>query len=124
MTFSRIIGTGHYLPRRVLTNQDLEKMVDTTDAWIRERTGIERRHLAAENETTVDLAEPAARAALAAAGVGAEQVDLIVFGTTTPDLVFPNCGALLQHRLGIRHCPAFSLEAACSGFIFALSVAD
>ncbi len=124
MKYSRIAGTGSHLPERVLTNADLERMVDTSDAWIRERTGIERRHIAAEGQTTVDLAEHAARRALEAAGKRPEEVDLIVFGTTTPDLVFPNCGALLQARLGIHACPALGLEAACSGFIFALSVAD
>ncbi len=124
MKYSRIAGTGSYLPERVVTNAELEKLVDTTDEWIRDRTGIERRHVAAEGQTTVDLAEQAARRALEAAGKRPEDVDLIVFGTTTPDLVFPNCGALLQARLGIRGCPALGLEAACSGFIFALSVAD
>jgi 3-oxoacyl-[acyl-carrier-protein] synthase-3 len=122
--YSRIVGTGSHLPEKILTNLDLERMVDTSDEWIRDRTGIERRHIAAPGETTVDLAEKAARRALDAAGVKAEDIDFLVFGTTTPDLVFPNCGALLQQRLGIGGCPAFSLEAACSGFIFALSIAD
>lgn len=124
MKYSRIAGTGSFLPERVLTNADLEKMVETSDQWIRERTGIERRHIAAEGQTTVDLAEQAARRALESAGKRPQDVDLIVFGTTTPDLVFPNCGALLQARLGIHGCPALGLEAACSGFIFSLSVAD
>jgi 3-oxoacyl-[acyl-carrier-protein] synthase-3 len=128
MTFklrhSRIAGTGSYLPERVLTNTELEKMVETSDEWIQERTGIRQRHIAAEGQTTVDLGERAARRALEAAGVEASEVDLIVFGTTTPDLVFPNCGALLQARLGLHGCPALGLEAACSGFIYALSVAD
>ena len=124
MKHSRIAGTGSFLPERVLTNADLEKMVETSDEWIRDRTGIERRHIAAEGQTTVDLAEQAARRALDAAGKQPADVDLIVFGTTTPDLVFPNCGALLQARLGIHNCPALGLEAACSGFVFALSVAD
>ena len=122
--YSRIAGTGSHLPEKVLTNFDLEKMMDTTDEWIRERTGIERRHIAAEGETTVDLAEHAARRALEAAGVRPEDVDFIAFGTTTPDLVFPNCGVLLQARLGARGCPAFSVETACSGFMYALSIAD
>jgi 3-oxoacyl-[acyl-carrier-protein] synthase III len=121
---SRISGTGSYLPEKVLTNHDLEKMVDTTDEWIRTRTGIERRHLAAAGETTVDLAEPAARRALEAAGIAPEEVDFIAFGTTTPDLIFPNCGSLLQQRLGCRGAPAFSVEAACAGFMYALSIAD
>jgi 3-oxoacyl-[acyl-carrier-protein] synthase-3 len=124
LIYSRIEGTGRYLPEKVLTNFDLEKIVDTTDEWIRTRTGIERRHIAAEGETTVDMAEQAARAALHSAGVAPQEIDLIAFGTTTPDLVFPNCGVLLQARLGIRGCPAFSVEAACTGFIYALSIAD
>jgi len=122
--YSRIAGTGRYLPERIMTNKDLEQIVDTTDEWIRTRTGIERRHVAADDQTTADLAERAARDAMAAAGVGPEDIDFIVVGTTTPDVVFPNIGCLLQERLGIRGCPAFSVEAACSGFIYALSVAD
>ena len=124
MIYSRIAGTGSYLPEKVLTNSDLEKMMDTTDEWIRERTGIERRHIAAEGETTVDLAERAVRAALDAAGCKPEDVDFIAFGTTTPDLWFPNCGVLLQARLGCRGVPAFSVETACSGFMYALAMAD
>ena len=122
--YSRIAGTGSYLPEKVVTNFDLEKTMDTTDEWIRTRTGIERRHIAAEGQTTVDLAEIAARRAIEAAGVTPAEIDFIVFGTTTPDLVFPNCGTLLQARLGARGCPAFSVETACSGFIYALSIAD
>jgi 3-oxoacyl-[acyl-carrier-protein] synthase-3 len=99
-------------------------MVDTSDEWIRSRTGIERRHIAAEGETTVDLAEQAARRALEAAGVAPTDVDFIAFGTTTPDLIFPNCGTLLQQRLGCRGAPAFSVETACAGFMYALSIAD
>jgi 3-oxoacyl-[acyl-carrier-protein] synthase III len=121
---SRITGTGSYLPEKVLTNHDLEKMVDTTDEWIRTRTGIERRHVAAAGETTVDLAEHAARRALAAASVAPADVDFIAFGTTTPDLIFPNCGVLLQQRLGCRGVPSFSVETACAGFMYALSIAD
>ena len=124
MIHSRIAGTGSYLPEKVVTNSDLEKMVDTTDEWIRSRTGIERRHVAADGETTVDLAEHAARRALDAAGIAPTDVDFIAFGTTTPDLVFPNCGVLLQQRLGCRGGPAFSLETACAGFMYALSIAD
>ncbi|MGN6452285.1 MAG: beta-ketoacyl-ACP synthase III [Steroidobacteraceae bacterium] len=124
MIYSRVAGTGSYLPQKVITNHDLEKMVDTTDEWIRTRTGIERRHIAADGETTVDLAEHAARRALDAAGVAPAEVDFIAFGTTTPDLVFPNCGTLLQKRLGCRGVPAFSLETACAGFMYALSIAD
>lgn len=124
MIHSRIAGTGRCLPERVLTNLELETMVDTTDEWIRARTGIERRHIAADDQTTLDLAEGAARQAMAAAGITPEQVDFIVVGTTTPDVVFPNLGVLLQERLGVPACPAFALEAACSGFIYALSIAD
>ena len=124
MIYSRIAGTGSYLPAKVITNHELEKMVDTTDEWIRTRTGIERRHIAAEGETTVDLAEHAARRALEAAGVSPAEVDFIAFGTTTPDLIFPNCGTLLQQRLGCRGAPAFSVETACAGFMYALSIAD
>jgi len=122
--YSRIVGTGSYLPAQVVTNFDLERRMDTTDAWIRERTGIERRHIIGDDESNVDMAEHAARAAIDAAGLQPTDIDLISYGTTTPDLVFPNCGALLQARLGCRGAPAFSLEAACSGFIYALAVAD
>ena len=124
MIHSRITGTGSHLPEKVLTNFDFEKMFDTTDEWIRTRTGIERRHIAADGETTVDLAEHAARRALEAAGIAPADVDFIAFGTTTPDLVFPNCGTLLQQRLGCRGVPAFSLETACAGFMYALAIAD
>ncbi|NGX16706.1 beta-ketoacyl-ACP synthase III [Wenzhouxiangella sp. XN24] len=124
MIYSRIIGTGRYLPENIVTNADLEKLVDTSDEWIRSRTGIERRHIALEGQGTTDLCEHAARNALEAAGVGPEEIDLIVVGTTTPDQVFPNVGVLLQSRLGMHGCPAFSVEAACTGFLYALSVAD
>ena len=122
--YSRIVGTGSYLPEKVLDNFELERRLDTSDAWIRERTGIERRHIIGEGESNTDMAEHAARAAIAAAGIDARDIDLIVVGTTTPDLVFPNAGTLLQARLGCRGAPAFSLEAACSGFIYALAIAD
>jgi 3-oxoacyl-[acyl-carrier-protein] synthase III len=124
LIYSRISGTGSYLPAKVISNQDLEKTLDTSDEWIRTRTGIERRHVAADGETTVDLAEIAARRALEAAEVAASDVDFIAFGTTTPDLIFPNCGTLLQQRLGCRGVPAFSLETACASFMYALSIAD
>jgi len=124
LIYSRIAGTGSHLPEKVVSNFDLEKMVDTSDEWIRTRTGIERRHIAADGETTVDLAEFAARRALDAAGIAPADVDFIAFGTTTPDLVFPNCGVLLQARLGCRNVPAFSVETACAGFMYALSIAD
>jgi 3-oxoacyl-[acyl-carrier-protein] synthase III len=123
--YSRITGTGSYLPEKVLTNADLARLVETSDEWIRSRTGIERRHVATDGETTTDLAAHAARRAMDDAGVSAADIDLVCVGTTTPDFVFPNVGSLLQERLGIRHgCPAFSLEAACTGFIYALGVAD
>jgi 3-oxoacyl-[acyl-carrier-protein] synthase-3 len=122
--YARIIGTGSYLPSQVVTNFDLEKRMDTSDVWIRERTGIERRHYLPEGQSNIDMAEQAALQAIRAAGVKPTDVDLISFGTTTPDLVFPNSGALLQARLGCRGVPAFSLEAACSGFIYALAMAD
>src|SRR3984885_6590318 len=122
--YSQIAGTGAYLPEKVLTNHDLERMMETSDAWIRERTGIVKRHIAAENQGTVVLPEPAARAAIAAAGLQPSDIDLIVFATSTPDFVFPNCGVLLQRRLGCPGGGAFSIEAACSGFVYALSVAD
>jgi 3-oxoacyl-[acyl-carrier-protein] synthase-3 len=122
--YSRISGTGRCLPERILTNSELESMVDTTDEWIRARTGIERRHIAADDQTTADLAEGAARQAMEAAGVGPGDIDFLVVGTTTPDVVFPNVGCLLQERLGIGGFAAFSVEAACSGFIYALSIAD
>lgn len=124
MIYSRIVGTGSHLPEKILTNFDLEKMMDTTDEWIRTRTGIARRHIAVDGETTVDLAEHAARRAIEAAGLKPEEIDFIAFGTTTPDLVFPNCGTLLQQRLGCRGVPAFSVETACAGFMYALSIAD
>ena len=124
MKYSRIAGTGRYLPERVMTNADLEKMVETSDEWIRTRTGVERRHIAAEEQSTSDLCVEAAKQAFDAAGVGIEDIDLIVVGTTTPDLIFPNIATLIQQKLGIHGCPAFSIEAACTGFIYALSTAD
>jgi 3-oxoacyl-[acyl-carrier-protein] synthase-3 len=123
--YSRIIGTGKYLPERILTNADLEKMVETTDEWIRTRTGIEHRHIAADDEATSDLAYKAGLVAMKDAGIAASDIDLVVVGTTTPDLIFPNVACLVQEKLGIRNSsPAFSLEAACSGFVYSLVVAD
>jgi 3-oxoacyl-[acyl-carrier-protein] synthase-3 len=124
MTFARITGTGSYLPDNIVTNKDLEKMVDTTDQWIRERTGIERRHIAIEGQTTVDLAEQAAKNAIDAAGIKAEDIDLIVFATSTPDKIFPSSACILQARLGIHGCPAFDIQAVCSGFVYALATAE
>ncbi len=124
MIYSRIIGTGGYLPEKVLSNQDLEKMVDTTDEWITERTGIKERRIAAEGENTCDLAEQAARRAIEAAGIDKNEIDLIIVGTTTPDQVFPSTACLLQERLDIHGAPAFDVQAVCTGFVYALSVAD
>ena len=121
---SRIAGTGSYLPDKVLTNDDLAKTVDTSDEWIVARTGIRQRHVAAEGETTSDLAYHASLRAMEAAGVSAADIDLIVLGTTTPDLIFPSSACLLQHKLGANGCPAFDVNAACSGFIYALTIAD
>ncbi len=122
--YSRIIGTGGYLPEKIVTNLDLEKMVDTSDEWIRERTGIEQRHIAAEGETTCDLAEQATLKALEMAGLEASAIDMIIVATTTPDKTFPSTACLLQQRLAIHGCPAFDIQAVCSGFVYALSVAD
>ena len=124
MIHSRITGTGGYLPEKVLTNQDLEKLVDTSDQWIRDRTGIAERHIAADGETTCDLAEIAARRALEAAGRKPSEIDLIVVATTTPDKIFPSTACLLQQRLDIHGCAAFDVQAVCTGFIYALAVAD
>lgn len=124
MTFARITGTGSYLPDNVVTNKDLEKMVDTSDQWIRERSGIEQRHIALADQTTVDLAEQAALRAIEASGIKAQDIDLIVFATSTPDKIFPSSACILQARLGIHGCPAFDIQAVCSGFVYALSVAD
>lgn len=121
---SKIIGTGSYLPEKILTNHDIEKMVDTSHEWIVERTGIEKRHIAEKGQTTCDLAEVAARQAIAMADISIEDIDLIVFATTTPDLVFPSTACLLQQRLGLRGCTAFDVQAVCTGFVYALGVAD
>ena len=124
MTYSRITGTGSFLPEKVLTNHDLEKMVDTSDQWIKDRTGISKRHIAAAGETTCDLAEVAARNALEAAGVTAAEIDLVIVATTTADKIFPSTACLLQKRLGIHGSAAFDVQAVCSGFIYAITVAD
>ncbi len=124
MTFARITGTGGYLPEKVLTNYDLEKIVDTTDQWIRERTGIEKRHVAIDGQMTVDLAERAARHALDMAGVKPEDLDLIIVATTTPDRIFPSTACLLQSRLDNHGCAAFDVQAVCTGFVYALGVAE
>jgi len=124
LSYARITGTGGYLPEKILTNHDLEKMVDTTDEWIRDRTGIRERHIAADDEFTVDLAEQAARNAIDAAGISVDEIDLIIVATTTPDRVFPSTACLLQQRLDIHGCAAFDVQAVCTGFVYGLGVAD
>ena len=124
MKFSKIIGTGSYLPEKIVTNADLEKILDTSDQWIQDRTGIRERRIAHEDESSSDMAEVAAQRAMEAAGVNPEEIGLIVVGTTTPDLVFPSTACLLQSRLGLPDCGAMDVNAACSGFMYALSVAD
>ncbi|HEX6138677.1 MAG TPA: beta-ketoacyl-ACP synthase III [Casimicrobiaceae bacterium] len=121
---SRIAGTGRYLPRRILTNDELARRVATSDEWIRTRTGIRQRHIAADDEQTSDLALAASREALAAAALAPADVDLIVVATTTPDMVFPSTACILQDKLGVRGGPAFDVQAVCSGFVYALTVAD
>ncbi len=124
MTHACIAGTGSYLPKKILTNADLEKMVKTSDQWIQERTGIRGRHIAGDDETTSDMAVAAARPAMEAAGVGSDDIDLIVLATTTPDKIFPSTACLVQSRLNIHGCAAFDIQAACSGFIYALGTAN
>ena len=124
MTFSRITGTGSYLPEKVLTNRDLESIVETSDEWIVARTGIRERHVAADGQFASDLALEASRKALAAAGRTADDVDLIIVATSTPDMVFPSSACLLQGKLGVTRGAAFDLQAVCSGFVYALATAD
>jgi len=124
LKYARIIGTGSYLPERVLTNRDLEAIVETSDAWITERTGIRERRIAADGETTGDMALAAAREALAAAGVTPGELDLIVLATATPDQIFPATACYLQDRLGANGCAAFDVQAVCSGFVYALDIVD
>ena len=124
MTYTKIAGTGRYLPEKILTNFDLEKMVDTNDEWIRTRTGVERRHVVRDDETTSDMCVAAAKVAIEAAGIDVTDIDMVLVGTTSPDLIFPNCATLVQHRLGIPPCPSIGMEAACTGFIYALTTAD
>jgi 3-oxoacyl-[acyl-carrier-protein] synthase-3 len=123
-TYSRIIGTGSYLPAKVLTNADLAGTVDTSDEWIQQRTGIRERHIAADNESASDLALQASRRALEMAGITADQLDLIIVATTTPDMVFPSTACILQSKLGAKNMPAFDVQAVCSGFVYALNTAD
>jgi 3-oxoacyl-[acyl-carrier-protein] synthase-3 len=124
MTHARIAGTGSYLPEKVVTNKDLESRMETSDEWIRERTGISRRHVAADGETTSDMAVIAAKRAIEAAGIDRQDIDLILVGTTTPDKVFPATACIVQRKLGIKGGAAMDLQAVCSGFVYGLDVAD
>ncbi|HQN65601.1 MAG TPA: beta-ketoacyl-ACP synthase III [Methylophilus sp.] len=124
MTHSKILSTGSYLPAKILSNADLEKMVDTTDEWIFARTGIRERHIVAEDETTSDMAFNAALQAISAAGIDSRQIDLIIVATTTPDKIFPSVAVMVQRKLGISGCAAFDVQAVCSGFVYALATAD
>ncbi len=124
MTHTTIAGTGGYLPARVMNNHEFEKIVETSDEWIRERSGIKRRHIAADGETTADMAVAAAREAMSAANAEPDDIDLIIVATTTPDKVFPSTACIVQRRLGIRRIAAFDVHAACSGFIYGLDIAD
>lgn len=125
MTFwSNVIGTGGYLPKMVRTNHDLSEMVETTDSWIYERTGIKNRHIAAADETSSSMAEIAALNAIEMSGIDRQEIDLIIVATATPELIYPSTACLLQQRLGIQNCVGFDVQAACSGAIFALSIAD
>ncbi len=124
MVHSKIAGTGSFLPSQIRTNADLEKMVDTSDEWIVARTGIKQRHIAADNEYSSDLAYKAAQNAMDAAGVTAADVDLIIVATTTPDKPFPSTACIVQQKLGVKSCPAFDLQAVCSGFVYGLATAD
>jgi len=124
MTHSKIIGTGSYLPEKILTNHDLESIVDTNDSWIRTRTGIEQRHIAADNEMASDLAVNACLKAIESADISIDKIDLIIVATTTPDMTFPSTACILQNKLGIKDCPAFDVQAVCSGFVYALATAD
>ena len=124
MICSRIAGTGSYLPPNIVTNDDLARRMDTSDAWIRSRTGIRQRHIADADETSSSLALEASKAAIADAGIAAQEIDLIIVATSTPDFIFPSTACLLQAKLGIKGCPAFDLQAVCSGFVYALATAD
>jgi 3-oxoacyl-[acyl-carrier-protein] synthase III len=124
VTYSKIAGTGSYLPKKILKNADFEKMVDTTDEWIFSRTGIRERHIAAKGEHTSDLALEAAKNAISSAGIAAGDIDLIIVATTTPDKIFPSVATMVQRKLDIAGCPAFDIQAVCSGFIYALATAD
>jgi 3-oxoacyl-[acyl-carrier-protein] synthase-3 len=124
MIYSRIAGTGSYLPSRVMTNHDFAARLDTSDAWIRERTGIVQRHIAEDAQASSDLAVEASRNALKSAGIEAQEIDLILVATSTPDFIFPSTACLLQAKLGVKGCAAFDVQAVCSGFVYALATAD
>ena len=124
MIYSRIIGTGSYLPPTAVTNADLERRMDTSDEWIRSRTGIRQRYIAEEGQTSSSLALEASKAAIASAGIDAGDIDLIILATSTPDYIFPSTACLLQAKLGIKGCPAFDVQAVCSGFVYALVTAE
>ena len=124
MIYSRIAGTGSYLPEKALSNKDLEKMVETTDEWIQSRTGIKKRHIVADDQTTTELAFFAAEKAIEAAGINNDDIDLIIVATTTPPQIFPSTASLVQEKLNIRGCPAFDVQAVCTGFVYALTIAD
>lgn len=124
MPYAEILGTGSYLPAKRVSNDDLAQTVDTSDEWISTRTGIKYRHFAEEGEQTSDLAAEAARNALAAANVAADEIDLIVLATSTPDMIFPSTATIVQHKLGIAGCPAFDVQAVCAGFMYALNTAN
>jgi 3-oxoacyl-[acyl-carrier-protein] synthase-3 len=122
--WSRVIGTGGYLPQKVVTNDDLAKQMDTSDEWIRTRTGIRQRHIAEPSQASSDLGLEASRAALAAAGIAPQEIDLIIVATATPDYIFPSTACIMQAKLGIKGCAAFDIQAVCSGFVYALAIAD
>ncbi len=124
MIYSRIVGTGSYLPERLVTNAEFAARLDTSDAWIRERTGIERRHIAEKSQASSDLALEASKNALRAAGLSADEIDLIVVATSTPDYIFPSTACLLQAKLGVKGSAAFDVQAVCSGFVYGLATAD
>ena len=125
MQYAKILGTGSYLPANRISNDDLAQKVDTSDEWITTRTGIKFRHIADENEKTSDLAAESARRALAAAGISADEIDLIIVATATPDMQFPSTATIVQHKLGMTNgCPSFDVQAVCAGFMYALNTAD
>ena len=124
MTYARFAGIGSYLPEKIITNRDLEKIMDTSDEWIQERTGIKCRHIASDDEKTSSLGLKAAKRAMIDASIKPEDVDLIIVATTTPDQIFPSTACLIQHQLGIKGCAAFDIQAVCTGFVYALDVAN